>query len=317
MRTVVVALGGNVLTREGQAGTHEEQEANAQLMARAVARILDADWRVVLTHGNGPQVGNLAIQQEEGAEMVPPQPLFVLGAMTQGQIGHVLGPAVARASGTDVVTVVTHVEVDRDDPAFGDPTKPIGPFFADQREARRLARERGWVVRQDAGRGFRRVVPSPDPRSIVEADAIGMLVEKGFTVIAAGGGGIPVVRRGTRLTGVDAVIDKDLSAERLASDIGADALLMLTGVDRVAVDFGTPEERLLEAITVEEAGELMAAGQFPPGSMGPKVTAAVRFVEGGGVQALITSPRRAVAALAGRHGTRVVPAEARTAAAER
>jgi carbamate kinase len=317
MRTVVVALGGNVLTREGQAGTHEEQEANAQLMARAVARILDTDWRVVLTHGNGPQVGNLAIQHEEGADMVPPQPLFVLGAMTQGQIGHVLGSAVARASGTEVVTVVTHVEVDRDDPAFEDPTKPIGPFFTDRREARRLAREREWVIRQDAGRGFRRVVPSPDPRSIVEADAIGMLVEQGFTVIAAGGGGIPVVRRGKRLAGVDAVIDKDLSAERLASDIGADTLLMLTGVDRVAVDFGTPDERPLEVVTVEEAGELMAAGQFPPGSMGPKVTAAVRFVEGGGAQALITSPRRAVAALAGRHGTRVVPAEARTAAGGR
>jgi carbamate kinase len=316
MRTVVVALGGNVLTREGQAGTSEEQEANARLMARAVARIIDADWRVVITHGNGPQVGNLAIQQEEGARMVPPQPLFVLGSMTQGQIGHVLGNAVAEASGTEVVTVVTHVEVDRDDPAFTDPTKPIGPFFSEE-QAHRLAEKRGWAVRQDAGRGFRRVVPSPDPRSILEADAIGALVEQGYTVIAAGGGGVPVVRRGRRWAGVDAVIDKDLSAERLASDIGADTLLLLTGVDRVALDFGTPEERPLTVVSVEEARDFLADGQFPPGSMGPKVTAAIRFVEGGGAQAIITSPRRATAALAGTHGSRVVPTEARSAAGSR
>jgi len=316
MRTVVVALGGNVLTREGQDGTHDEQEANAREMARSVARIIDADWRVVITHGNGPQVGNLSIQQEEGAEMVPPQPLFVLGAMTQGQIGHVLGSAVAQASSTDVVSMVTHVEVDRDDPAFDNPTKPIGPFFS-ERQARRLAEERGWVVRQDAGRGFRRVVPSPDPRAIVEADAIGTLVDEGFTLIAAGGGGIPVVRRGKRWVGVDAVIDKDLSAERLASDIGADTLLMLTGVDRVAVDFGTLDQRPLSNIGVDEARELLDQGQFPPGSMGPKVTAAIRFVEGGGARAIITSPRRAVAALAGTHGTVVVPAEVRTAAGSR
>lgn len=313
MRTVVVALGGNVLTQEGQAGTNDEQEANARVMARAVARIIDADWQVVITHGNGPQVGNLSIQQEEGADMVPPQPLFVVGAMTQGQIGHVLGSAVAQASGSDVVTVVSHVEVDPDDRAFADPTKPIGPFFSEG-QARRLAEERDWVVRQDAGRGFRRVVPSPDPRSILEADAIENLVEQGFIVIAAGGGGIPVVRRGKRWSGVDAVIDKDLSAERLASDISADTLLLLTGVDRVAVGFGTPEERPLTTVTADEARELFEAGHFPPGSMGPKVNAAIRFVESGGTRAIITSPRRALAALAGNHGTQVVPADVRTAA---
>jgi carbamate kinase len=316
MRTVVVALGGNVLTAEGQAGTNEEQEANARTMARSVARIIDADWRVVITHGNGPQVGNLAIQQEEGARMVPPQPLFVLGAMTQGQIGHILGVAVAQAGAADVITIVTHVEVDKDDPAFDNPTKPIGPFFS-ERQARALAKERGWVVREDAGRGFRRVVPSPDPKTILEADAIGALVEQGFTLIAAGGGGIPVVRRGKRWAGVEAVIDKDLSAERLASDIGADTLLLLTGIDRVAVNFGTPDERPLSTVTAEEARELLEEGQFPPGSMGPKITAAIRFIEHGGARAIITSPRRALAALAGNHGTQVLPAEASTAAAGR
>lgn len=305
MRTVVVALGGNVLTREGQAGTHLEQEANARRMARAVARVIDAGWRTVITHGNGPQVGNLAIQQEEGAGTVPGQPLFVLGAMTQGQIGHVLGTAIAEAAGVQGVTVVTHVRVSQEDPAFSDPTKPIGPFFT-ARQARRLGEERGWAVRQDAGRGFRRVVPSPDPVAILEAGAIARLVEQGFTVIAAGGGGIPVVRRAGRWVGVDAVIDKDLAAERLATGIRADALLLLTGVDRVALHFGTPGERPLSELAVEEARELLAEGHFPPGSMGPKVAAAVRFIEGGGSRAVITSPRRAIAALAGSHGTQVV-----------
>jgi carbamate kinase len=315
MRTVVVALGGNVLIGEGQTGTLEEQEANAFRMARSVARVLDAGWRVVLTHGNGPQVGNLAIQQEE-ADSVPPMPLSVLGAMTQGQLGHVLGSAVSRASGTGAVSVVTHVAVDGDDPAFADPTKPIGPFFTED-EARRLAAERGWVVRQDAGRGFRRVVPSPDPKLILEAEAIGQLVARGHTVIAAGGGGIPVIRRGKRWTGVNAVIDKDLSAERLASGIGADVLMMLTGVDRVAVDFGTPRQRPLSSLTVDEAKEHLSEGQFPPGSMGPKVKAAIRFVEAGGGRAIITSPRWASRALAGTAGTQVIPEPSRVSAAGR
>lgn len=303
--TVVVALGGNVLTAEGQAGTVEEQRENARRMASAVARIVRAGWRTVLTHGNGPQVGNLAIQQEEGARMVPPLPLHVLVAMTQGQIGHVLGAAIANAIGEPVAVVVTHVEVDRDDPAFSAPSKPIGPFF-DPATARRLARRRGWVVREDAGRGFRRVVPSPDPRAIVEADAIADLVRRGFTVIAAGGGGIPVVRRGRRLEGVDAVIDKDLAAERLASGIGADTLLLLTGVDHAAIDFGTARERPLGEVTAADLRRYLDDGHFPAGSMGPKVRAAIRFVEGGGRRAIITSPRRALAALAGTHGTRVI-----------
>ncbi|HXF74063.1 MAG TPA: carbamate kinase [Actinomycetota bacterium] len=303
--TVVIALGGNVLTGEGEAGTIEEQRANARRMARAVAGVIRAGWRTVLTHGNGPQVGNLAIQQEEGARMVPPLPLHVLVAMTQGQIGHVLGGAIADATGEPVAVVVTHVEVDRDDPAFAAPSKPIGPFF-DPPTARRLARRRGWVVREDAGRGMRRVVPSPEPRAIVEADAIAELVDRGFTVIAAGGGGIPVVRRGRRLEGVDAVIDKDLAAERLASAIGADTLLLLTGVDHVALDFGTPRERPLGEVTADELRRHLDDGQFPAGSMGPKVLAAIRFVEGGGRRAIITSTRRALAALAGTHGTRVV-----------
>jgi carbamate kinase len=317
MRTICVALGGNAITREDEAGTHEEQEANARRMARVIAGMLDAGHRVVVTHGNGPQVGSLAIQQEEGADLVPSQPLFSLGAMTQGHIGHLLGMELMNAADAQVAAVVTHVVVDPQDRAFREPTKPIGPFFGD-RQGRRLARDRGWDVREDAGRGLRRVVPSPEPREILEAGVIRSLARRGMVVIAAGGGGIPVVRRGRKFVGVDAVIDKDLSAERLATEIGADELLMLTGVDRVALDFGTPHERAVRSMTAEEAEAHLAEGQFPAGSMGPKITAAVRFVRAGGEAAVITSPRRAVAAVAGGHGTRIVPdeADARPAASQ-
>lgn len=318
VKTVVVALGGNALTREGQAGTHEEQRANASEMARALAKVLDGGHRVLLTHGNGPQVGNLSIQQEEGAALVPPQPLFVLGGMTQGQIGHMLQMALWRALAsrpTPVVSVVTHVLVDEKDLAFSHPTKPIGPFFP-RAKALRLAKERGWHVVEDSGRGYRRVVPSPDPRLIVETDAIRTLMDAGCLVIASGGGGIPVVRRGKALEGVEAVIDKDLSAARLASSVGAETLMILTGVDRVALDYGTPAERPVAELTLEEAEGYLEEGQFPAGSMGPKITAAIRFIRAGGDVAIITSPQRAGAALAGTHGTRVVArrAEARTAA---
>ena len=315
MKTVVVAFGGNAITREAEAGTHAEQWANTAEMARVVRRAIKLGYRVLVTHGNGPQVGSLAIQQEEGARLVPAQPLFALGAMTQGGIAHLLGLALVNAlgnGGAPIASVVTHVLVDRADPAFRHPTKPIGPFFPKSR-AQRLARERGWSVREDAGRGWRRVVASPEPRSILEADAIRALMDAGFVVIAAGGGGIPVVRRGGRLEGVEGVIDKDLSAERLATAVGAEALLMLTGVDRVAVDFGTPKQRWLTELPVEEAERYLAEGQFPAGSMGPKVTAAIRFLHAGGHVAIITTPRRAGDALAGRHGTRLVADRAQRA----
>lgn len=315
--TVVLALGGNALTREGQAGTYEEQRANATEMSRAIAAVLDGGHRVVLTHGNGPQVGNLSIQQEEGAASVPPQPLFALGGMTQGQIGHLLEMALLGALAgrpTPVVSVLTHVVVHENDVAFARPTKPIGPFFSRAR-AMRLAKERGWHVLEDAGRGYRRVVPSPEPGVIIETGAIRTLMEAGYLVIASGGGGIPVIRRDKGLAGVEAVIDKDLSAERLASALGAETLMILTGVDRVALDYGTPTERPVPELTLDEAEAYLGEGQFPPGSMGPKITAAIRFIRAGGEVAIITSPRRAGAALAGTHGTRMVKrrAETRTA----
>jgi carbamate kinase len=236
--------------------------------------------------------------------------------MTQGQVGHLI-TASLQGGGTmpepPVATIVTHALVDPADPAFQRPTKPIGPFYRRQ-EAERLARERRWEMVEDAGRGWRRVVPSPEPQGFLETDAIRALVESGFVVVAAGGGGIPVVREGAGISGVDAVIDKDLAAQRLASLVGADVLVLLTAVDRVWLGFGTPRQRAVDAMTVDEAERHLADGEFPPGSMGPKVTSAIRFVRGGGRRAVITSPSRAREGLAGRAGTSVVPGRVPAAA---
>jgi len=308
MSTVVIAVGGNAVLTEGERGTHEQQLANMAGLATVLSDLVRDGHRVVLTHGNGPQVGNLAIQQEEGAGLVPPQPLFVLGAMTQGQVGHLITAALCGgrdAGKRPVATIVTHTLVDRSDPAFHRPTKPIGPFYPRQ-EAERLARERHWHVVEDAGRGWRRVVPSPEPQGFLEADAIRTLVEAGFVVVAAGGGGIPVAREGAGIRGVDAVIDKDLSAQRLASVVGADILVLLTGVEHVWLGFGTARQRAVETMTVDEAEQYLADGEFAPGSMGPKVDAAAQFIEAGGREAVISSIERAGDALAGRTGTRVV-----------
>jgi carbamate kinase len=308
-RIAVIAVGGNALTREGEAGTYAQQWRNATKVAGAICRLVEAGYRAVLIHGNGPQVGNLSIQQEEGSRLVPAQPLAELVAMTQGAIGHLLSLALHHAStGTlGVVDIVTHVEVQASDPAFRHPTKPIGPFLAED-VARRLAADRDWVVREDAGRGFRRVVASPEPKDILEAAAIRELASKGFLVIAGGGGGIPVVRRGRRVAGVDAVIDKDLTAARLATSVGADTLVFLTGASNVFLDWGTPGQQAITEMTTAEAEEYIAAGQFAAGSMGPKITAAVRFLAQGGQQCIITSSRHLAGALAGTHGTRIVPA---------
>jgi carbamate kinase len=308
MSTVVIAVGGNAVLTEGEQGTYEQQLAHMASLAKVLSDLVGDGHRVVLTHGNGPQVGNLAIQQEEGARLVPPQPLFVLGAMTQGQMGHLMTAALGgnrAARERPVAAIVTHTLVDLSDPAFHRPTKPIGPFYP-RHEAERLARERHWHVTEDAGRGWRRVVPSPEPQGLLEADAIQTLVEAGFMVVASGGGGIPVAREGAGIRGVDAVIDKDLSAQRLASAVGADTLVLLTGVDHVWLGFGTPHQRAVDSMTVDEASKHLADGEFLPGSMGPKVTAAIRFVRSGGERAVITSPSRLQEALAGRVGTRVV-----------
>jgi carbamate kinase len=305
-RTILVALGGNALTAAGQRGTYAEQRENAGRVAGMLAELRLAGHRLVVTHGNGPQVGALELQQAAATDEVPPLPLHALGAMTQGFLGYVLVDALGeRLPDTPVAALVTRVEVDPDDPAFEHPSKPIGPFYSG-REAEELRSERGWKLVEDAGRGWRRVVPSPEPVRIVEGETIATLVERGVVLVAAGGGGIPVVAREGRLVGVNAVIDKDRSAAVLASTVQADLLLMLTGVPRIAIGFGTDEQRELERLSAVDARRYLAEGQFPAGSMGPKVEAALRFVENGGEAAIVADFDHAADAVAGRHGTRIV-----------
>lgn len=320
-RTAVVALGGNAFTRAGQAGTHAELRANALAMADGVLGLRRRGWHVVVVHGNGPQVGNLAIQQDEGRELVPAQPLFSLGAMTQGQLGSLICLALrARVPDLAVAAVVTHAVVAPDDPAFAVPTKPIGPFYSRAR-ADQLSAERGWVVAEDAGRGFRRVVPSPHPVDVVETAAIRALAAAGTVVVAGGGGGVPVVAGAGGLRGVEAVIDKDHVAGLLATALSAQSLVFVTGVGRVLLDFGLPTERAVDEIDVEQAERYHQDGQFPEGSMGPKILAATRFLRAGGEVAVVSRPEFAAEALeppvpgsapggggGERGGTRIVPA---------
>ena len=324
-KTAVVALGGNALTRAGQSGTCDEMLANAAAMAAAVHAVIEAGWRVVVVHGNGPQVGNLALQQEATA-MVPAQPLPLLSAMTQGLLGSLLARAIdlLRGPGT-AVALITHVTVDPADPAFGSPSKPIGPFF-EPAEARRLAKARDWVVQPDSGRGYRRVVASPEPASVIEVDALRALVDAGHLVIAGGGGGIPVQAAGPHGGLADAVIDKDRAAGLIARLLGAQALLLVTAVDRVMLDYGKPTQSELGTITAAEAACYHAEGQFPPGSMGPKIEAALRFLAEGGELAVVTSPDLLAVTLSGtltgagaRSGTRIerAPAHAESAGRDR
>ncbi len=305
----VVALGGNAITLENQAGTSAEMADKCRDMARALWALIGSGWRVVITHGNGPQVGNLALQSMRSADEVPPLPLHALDAMTQGLIGHLIELAIvneAPAQSPPVASVVTHVVVGNDDPAFDHPTKPIGPFYSLE-EGARLAARHGWQVVDDSSRGQRRVVASPQPLAILEVDALKLMIDAGILVIACGGGGIPV-SEDMGIHGVEAVIDKDRSAAVLAAALNADALILVTGVDSVMVDFGTPAARVLTEASTESMRGLLAEGQFPPGSMGPKVEAAIAFAEHSGGTAVITSAEHLADALApdASVGTRIV-----------
>ncbi|MEA2253916.1 MAG: carbamate kinase [Solirubrobacteraceae bacterium] len=305
MARIVIAFGGNALIREDERGTWLEQTQHALEAARALARLGRAD-EVVLTHGNGPQVGALALQQASGEPDSPALPLDVLDAMTQGEIGYLLQQALSTVDPSlPTATVLTRVLVDEEDPAFQAPTKPIGPFYSQER-AESLADERGWHVAADAGRGWRRMVPSPLPKGIVEVEQVRVLAESGVLVIAAGGGGIPVAWRDGRLAGVDAVIDKDRCAAELALELDADLLVLVTGVPRVALGFGTPDQRAAVRLTVTDALQYLEAGEFPAGSMGPKIEGAVRFAGVRG-SAVITDAEHLAAAVRGHHGTWVVP----------
>jgi carbamate kinase len=296
---IVVALGGNAVLRAGDRGTAAEQRARIRETCAALAPVL-AD-EVVLTHGNGPQVGNELLRQERAAAEVPPLPLYLAVAQTQAEIGALLATELA-AAGRRAACLLTHVLVSEDDPAFERPSKPIGPFYKRSR-ARVLEQERGWTMVEDAGRGWRRTVPSPAPLEIVELELVRALLATGAVAIACGGGGIPVVRRDDRLDGIDAVIDKDRASALLAIALGADRLVILTDVAALLSNFGTPSEEPIAALSIEEAQKLLP--ELPAGSMGPKVEAAVAFAQTSGGEALITSAEALREALAGRAGTRI------------
>jgi carbamate kinase len=304
---IVVAVGGNALIRAGQQGTWEEQLANVREIVSAVLDLRGLGHEVVLTHGNGPHVGSLLLQNKLGEAEAAPLPLDALIAMTQGWIGYLLESSFAELDPTvPIAVLLTRVMVDLQDAAFGAPDKPVGPFY-DELEARRRAKELGWDVAPDAGRGWRRVVPSPHPLEVLGERHVRALLEQGSVVIACGGGGIPVAEQGSGVVGVAGVIDKDRCSARLAADISADVLVLLTGVPRVALDYGTRWERELSTLTVEDAMRGLAEGDFPAGSMGPKIESAERFVTESGGRALITSADHLVPAIGGGDGTWIVP----------
>lgn len=309
MKRLVVALGGNALIRPGERGTIEEQFAHMREAVAPAARLIRRGYQVVFTHGNGPIVGNLLLQTEAAYDRAAPMPLYVCDAESQGEIGLLIQQTLENEIGPNlpIAAVVTQVLVDPADPAFSNPAKPVGPFYT-KAEAMALAAGRGWAVREDAGRGWRRVVPSPRPLRIVEEDAIRRMAEAGIAVIAAGGGGIPVVRsEAGLLRGVDAVIDKDLTAALLGAAIGASALLIGTTVAQVCTGYGKPDQVPIGAMTVKRAKAYLEAGEFLPGSMGPKIEAAIDFLKSGGKMVVITTPDKIEAGLEGRAGTRIVP----------
>jgi len=301
--TLLVALGGNALIRAGEEGTIAEQFGNLTVPMRQIAR-LSRRYRIIITHGNGPQVGNLLLQQE-CCDAVPKLPLEILVAQTQGQIGYMIEStldAELAAQGLGkrhLVSLISYVVVDEDDPAFRDPTKPVGPVYSEEE-----AKEFPWPVRKTP-KGYRRVVASPRPVTIVEKREIRSLIEMDFIVVCCGGGGIPVVREGRAFHGIDAVIDKDLASARLAEEVGVDLFVIATDVPRVALGYGTAGERSLDRMTVAEARRFLAEGEFPAGSMGPKVEAVVQFMEGGGKRAVICGIDGIEEAVAGRAGTEI------------
>ena len=312
MQTAVIAIGGNSLIRAGEQGTIAEQMANVRRTADALVGLIRDEYSLVITHGNGPQVGAALLRSERAADEAYRLPLDVCVAATQGEIGYLLQQALTERLSKaglkrPVVSLLTQVVVAKDDPAMAHPTKPIGPFYT-QRDAESRKARFGWAVTEDAARGWRRVVPSPQPLEILEEGAIRALVASGALVIACGGGGIPVVRENGHFAGVDAVIDKDSASVLLALQIRAELLVMSTDAEFVYVNYRKPDQRALEQIDAAELRRHYEAGQFPPGSMGPKVAAALRFVESGGQRALITTYERLGDAVRGHAGTLVVPA---------
>ena len=311
VKAAVVAFGGNALMGEDGNSTYAEQIIKTDIMCNKLLFLFDMGYRILITHGNGPQVGNFLMQQECLADNVPPMPLEACNAMTQGQIGYMIGHRLRNTFTQNnikkpIIVFITQVVVSKDDPAFNNPTKFIGPFF-NKVQSEKLSREEGWLMKEDSGRGYRRIVASPRPIDIIEKEEIAEMAHKDFVVIACGGGGIPVIRdeKGC-LKGVPAVIDKDFAAEKIGNFIGAELLLLITPVDRVAINFGTPEQKNLSKITLEEAERYFSEGHFAPGSMGPKIEAAIQFLRSGGKKAIITSLDCIESAIKGEAGTEII-----------
>jgi carbamate kinase len=308
---VLVAMGGHAFMQKGEKGTIEEHERNAEIIAQLLMSLVEKDYHLVITHGNGPQVGSLLIQQEKARDEIPVMPLDVLVSMTEGSLGYILQQSLLnqlrkRDVQRYVVTVVTQVLVEESDPAFTDPNKPIGPFLS-REEAERRRDTMGWKIREDSGRGWRRLVPSPRPLRVVQRQMIRDAARQGHIVVACGGGGIPIKKdHDGKYVGIEAVIDKDLTSSVLAANIGAALLIILTAEPKVYVNFGKPDQRPLGAVTLEEIERLYAEGHFPPGSMGPKIEAVIHFLKSGGRRALITDPPSLPDAIEGRAGTHFV-----------
>ncbi len=314
MRTrkiAVVAIGGNSLIKDDKHQTVAHQFKAARETCRHIASMIEQGWKVIITHGNGPQVGFILLRSELASRFLPTAPLDSCGAETQGSLGYMIQQSLhnefmQRDIKNSVATVVTQVLVKKNDPAFKHPTKPIGPFYT-KRKAERHRREKGWAIMEDAGRGWRRVVPSPKPIRIIEQEVIKSLTDHGVTVIAAGGGGIPVVEERGKLKGIEAVIDKDYASALLAAGVEADLFLISTAVEKVALNFGKADEQLLDVITLAEAKKYLKEGHFHAGSMRPKIQAIINYLENGGKEALITNPENLERAILGKTGTHILP----------
>ncbi|MDH4227662.1 MAG: carbamate kinase [Deltaproteobacteria bacterium] len=311
-RPLIISLGGNALIQRNERGTIEEQFRNAQKAAKAAIELITPSTPVIITHGNGPIVGNLLIRSEAAKQEVPEDPLYMCDADSEGAVGFILQQALHNALGKagykrQAAAIVTQVVVDKNDRAFKNPTKPVGPYYS-KKEAALLTKTRKYVMKEDSGRGYRRVVASPRPIRVIEADIIKRLSLTGTIVIAAGGGGVPVVEgKDKTLRGIDAVIDKDLATVCLAKELGSQTLIILTAIENAYVNFTTPSRKALGKITASEAKRYLKAGEFAPGSMGPKIEAAIEFIENGGKKVIITTPEKAALALKGRAGTIITP----------
>ncbi|MCJ7560357.1 carbamate kinase [Candidatus Bathyarchaeota archaeon] len=309
-KTAVIAIGGNSLIKDEKHQTVPDQFEAARENCAPIASMVEQGWKIAITHGNGPQIGFILLRSELASHVLHTVPLDSCGAETQGSIGYMLQQSLnnelkSRGINKQIATVVTQVVVKKNDPAFKNPTKPIGPFYEEDK-AEKCEKVRGWSMVEDAGRGWRRVVPSPMPIRIIEQDVIKTLINQGIIVIGVGGGGIPVVEKAGKLKGVEAVIDKDLASALLAVGIKADIFLISTAVEKVALNFGKPNERALDKMTLAEAKRYYKEGHFPPGSMGPKIQAVINYLQNGGKKALITNPNNIERALLGKTGTWIV-----------